>query len=247
MSNSLAVTGVDTHAHIFRRDLPMTSGRRYSPEYDATIEQYLQHLDQHGFSHGVLVQPSFLGTDNGYLLEALKRHPDRLRGTVVVDPDISDAHLDEMAAHGVVGIRLNLIGKDLDDFSGTHWQHFFKRLAARSWTVEIQRGMDDLVTILPPILDAGVEVIVDHFGLPGRGPEAWPPNEKAFLALLAEGGIWPRQHRFLRRCAPHAAASTAFCGVAIGRIRATNRKRLMTIRCVSWKSFCRSPGSALGY
>ena len=190
MSNSLAVTGVDTHAHIFRRDLPMTSGRRYSPEYDATIEQYLQHLDQHGFSHGVLVQPSFLGTDNGYLLEALKRHPDRLRGTVVVDPDISDAHLDEMAAHGVVGIRLNLIGKDLDDFSGTHWQHFFKRLAARSWTVEIQRGMDDLVIILPPILDAGVEVIVDHFGLPGRGPEAWQTNEKAFLALLAEGGIW---------------------------------------------------------
>jgi len=38
------ITGIDTHAHIFRQDLPMVPGRRYSPSYDATVEQYLAHL-----------------------------------------------------------------------------------------------------------------------------------------------------------------------------------------------------------
>ncbi|WP_462381232.1 amidohydrolase family protein [Pseudomonas sp. Marseille-QA0892] len=215
MSNSLPVTGVDTHAHIFRRDLPMASGRRYSPEYDATIEQYLQHLDHHGFSHGVLVQPSFLGTDNSYLLEALERYPRRLRGTAVVEPDITDTQLDEMAARGVVGIRLNLIGKSLDDFGCANWQRFFSRLAARGWTVEIQRGMDDLVTILPSILDAGIEVIVDHFGLPSRGPDAWEAKEEAFLSLLSGGRIWVKVSAAYRSDSDLAQAA-----VVLARMRA---------------------------
>lgn len=47
-----AITGIDTHAHIFRQDLPMVPGRRYSPSYDATVEQYLNHLDACGLSQG---------------------------------------------------------------------------------------------------------------------------------------------------------------------------------------------------
>ena len=47
---SLPISGIDTHAHIFRQDLPMVAGRRYSPDYDALIEQYLAHLDRHGLS-----------------------------------------------------------------------------------------------------------------------------------------------------------------------------------------------------
>lgn len=55
---------IPTHAHVFARDLPLTSDRRYAPAYDATIDDYLGMLDRNGMSHGVLVQPSFLGTDN---------------------------------------------------------------------------------------------------------------------------------------------------------------------------------------
>ncbi|MGO1627031.1 MAG: amidohydrolase family protein, partial [Halomonadaceae bacterium] len=86
----LPPTGVDSHAHIFRNDLPLASHRRYSPNYNATVEQYIGHLDHCGISHGVLVQPSFLGTDNHYLVSALRQYPSRLRGTVVVDRDITE-------------------------------------------------------------------------------------------------------------------------------------------------------------
>ena len=105
-----ALTGVDTHAHIFHQGLELAGNRRYSPDYDATVEQYLGHLDHCGLSHGVLVEPSFLGTDNRHLVDALRRFPQRLRGTAVVARDVTEETLDELAEAGVVGIRLNLIG-----------------------------------------------------------------------------------------------------------------------------------------
>src|SRR5690606_41141979 len=91
-----ALTGVDTHAHIFRQDLPIVPNRRYSPDYDAPVERYLEHLDRHGLSHGVLIQPSFLGTDNSFVLHALRRYPQRLRAVAVVDAEVSENQMDEL-------------------------------------------------------------------------------------------------------------------------------------------------------
>src|SRR3712207_3862358 len=101
---------VDTHAHVFRRGLKLADFRRYAPDYDAEIEDYLRQLDAHAVTHGVLVQPSFLGTDNSYLVEALQQYPERFRGIAVVPPDFAMAELEALDKVGAVGIRLNLIG-----------------------------------------------------------------------------------------------------------------------------------------
>ncbi len=185
-----AITGIDTHAHIFRQDLPMVANRRYSPAYDALVEQYLGHLDHHGLSHGVLIQPSFLGTDNSFMVEALRRFPERLRGVAVVDADIDEAQLDALAAAGVVGIRLNLIGKALQDYTGPGWTSLFERLARRGWQVEIQRGINDLAQIVPPIVATGVDVVIDHFGLPSGSIDVQNANHRAFLELLGDSRVW---------------------------------------------------------
>ena len=74
-----ATAAVDTHAHVFHQGLALADTRRHTPDYDATLAQYLELLDGHGLSHGVLVQPSFLGTDNSHLLQALRAAPARLR------------------------------------------------------------------------------------------------------------------------------------------------------------------------
>jgi predicted TIM-barrel fold metal-dependent hydrolase len=44
-------------------------------------------LDRYGMSHGVLIQPSFLGTDNAYMVQGLRTAPERLRGIAVVSPE----------------------------------------------------------------------------------------------------------------------------------------------------------------
>src|SRR5437762_2208870 len=101
---------VDAHTHVFSRSSPMSSGRRYTPGYDATPTALFGHLAAHGMTHAVLVQPSFLGTDNSELLNAIAAHPERLRGVAVIDFDVSDRELCALREGGVVGVRFNLVG-----------------------------------------------------------------------------------------------------------------------------------------
>lgn len=75
------------HAHVFARDLPLAGERRYAPHYDAPLALYLAQLDAHDIARGVLVQPSFLGADNRYLLAALSLERSRLRGIAVIDSE----------------------------------------------------------------------------------------------------------------------------------------------------------------
>ncbi|MEG3115188.1 amidohydrolase family protein [Salinicola sp. 4072] len=187
---SVALTGVDTHAHIFHQGLELAGNRRYSPDYDATVEQYLAHLDHCGLSHGVLVQPSFLGTDNRHLVDALRRFPQRLRGTAVVARDVTEETLDELAEAGVVGIRLNLIGQPLEDYRSASWRTLFAKVARLGWSVEIQRGVEDLGEIVPQILQSGVAVVIDHFGLPDGEIDPANSDHRTLLSLLPSEAIW---------------------------------------------------------
>ncbi|MBE2169889.1 MULTISPECIES: amidohydrolase family protein [unclassified Cobetia] len=183
--------GVDCHAHVFLHDLPMVEGRRYCPEYDATVDAYLAQLDSQGLSHGLLVQPSFLGTDNRFLLQALAASPERLKGVVVVDSAISMPELDRMEAEGVVGIRLNLIGATPADYLGEEWLSLYRELARRRWHVEIQRSVADLADFLPSLIETGVTLVIDHFGLPKEG-ELTPglPDHQRFLTLVSSPQLW---------------------------------------------------------
>ena len=63
-ADTRAVTAVDAHAHVMRRDAPLAPDRHSAPKRDCTVEEYLAVLDTHGISHGVLTAPSFYGTDN---------------------------------------------------------------------------------------------------------------------------------------------------------------------------------------
>lgn len=207
-STQRPVTGVDSHAHVFSRNLPLTEGRRYSPDYDALIDDFLGHLDRHGLSHGVLVQPSFLGTDNSYMLAAMAQQRTRLRGVVVIDRDMAEAELDRLSAAGVVGARLNLIGKDVEDYDAPRWQQFFQRLAQRHWHIEIHRHIDDIHQFLPAILASGVQVVIDHFGRPQAGIQRDNPQHQAFLDLLASQQIWIKLSASYRNHADVAQAIT---------------------------------------
>jgi predicted TIM-barrel fold metal-dependent hydrolase len=160
------LTAVDTHAHIFDHRLKLAAARRYAPDYDATLDNYLGHLDRHGISHGVLIQPSFLGTDNGYLVQGLRAKPDRLRGVAVVEPAAGAAELAALGSAGIVGIRLNLVGQAVPVLGLPPWSGLLARVKDLGWQVEVHREARDLPQIVDPLLAAGVNVVVDHFGRP---------------------------------------------------------------------------------
>lgn len=186
----MTVSAVDTHAHVFTRALPLAAERRYAPRGEAPVSGFLTQLDAHGIGAGVLVQPSFLGTDNSHLIASLAAAPDRLRGIAVVAPDVADATLDAYAAAGVVGVRFNLIGRDPDVLRRDDWQRLAGRVAARGWQIEIQAEGRDLPGALDALDGIAAPVVIDHFGRPDPASGLGDPGFRRLLAQGAERRLW---------------------------------------------------------
>jgi predicted TIM-barrel fold metal-dependent hydrolase len=181
---------IDSHAHIFSLDAPLIGERRYTPHHAATEHDYLNMLATHGIQRGVLIQPSFLGTDNDFMVAALRRHPGELRGIAVVDPTIGEGDLDQLDAAGVVGVRLNLIGRDVPDFRESVWRRHFDALVARDWQVEVHCHASVLGAVLPALLESGVKIVVDHFGRPDPALGTNDPGFRYLLSLAGSGQVW---------------------------------------------------------
>jgi predicted TIM-barrel fold metal-dependent hydrolase len=180
----------DCHAHVFDLDLPLVGERRYTPVRSASAARYVEQLAAHGFERGVLVQPSFLGTDNRQMLAALRGFGDRLRGIAVVDPGISPDEMDLLDAGGTVGIRLNLIGREIPTLRDARWRHLFRQLATRDWNVEIHCHARELDAVLPPLVDAGVRVVVDHMGRPDPELGTEDPGFRYLLSMARTRAVW---------------------------------------------------------
>ena len=181
---------IDTHAHVFSKQDQCIATARYNPDYDATVEQYIQHLDAHGFTHGVLVQPSFLGTNNQAMLTAIRQYPQRLKGIAVVHPHISILELADLKSKGIVGIRLNLFGISVPDLSQTQWKMLIRNLEQLDLQLELHAPPAYLIQILPMLNTSKIEVVIDHFGraLPQLGLD--DPDYQKFLSLLDVKQHW---------------------------------------------------------
>lgn len=203
---------IDAHAHVFRRGLTLAHGRRYAPDCDAPLALYLEQLDRNGIAHGVMVQPSFLGTDNSYLVESLKAANGRLRGIAVVDPLVSSGELRELDRAGVVGIRLNLAGWPLPNLNRTEWTTLLGELKSMDWQVEVQRHAADLALLVPQLLDHGVKVVLDHFALPDPKLGIFDPGFQSLFKFGVSRKVWvkisapyrngPVGRRFARQAFP---------------------------------------------
>ncbi len=220
------ITAIDSHAHVFTRGLRLAAVRRHEPDHDATLAAYLALLDAHGVSHGVLVQPSFLGTKNDFLMDALRACPQRLRGVAVVDPEVDDAVLQAMDDRGIRGIRLNLVGLPLPDLAQPRWQRLFARVRALDWHVELHRESQDLAHAAQPVLDAGCKLVVDHFGRPARQPAAADAGFNWLLSVADHGQVWVKLSAAYRNWPPAAAGATAR-GAAQALLKAFGANRLL--------------------
>jgi predicted TIM-barrel fold metal-dependent hydrolase len=203
------VAAVDTHAHVFTRALTLTGDRRYAPDYDASIADYLAMLDRNGMARGVLIQPSFLGTDNTYMVSALRQAPDRLRGIAVLAPDAGAETMRDLNEAGVVGLRLNLIGRPDPDFGTPVWQTHLARVKDLGWQIEVQAEARRLVRLLPPLIASGVPVVVDHFGRIDPALGVADPGFEQLLGFGSGGGVWVKLSGAYRIGSGEAGRQTA--------------------------------------
>lgn len=163
----------DSHAHVFLASLPMAAARRYTPQYDASPEKYFTLLKQHGLDGALLVQPSFLGSDNSYLLKVLAESQQRdtltLRAVVVLDPTapVNLAQLQEWSDLGVIGIRLNFLGSE-QRFDYRDWAHILSEAEKLGWHVELHGSAKFMPMLLPKLVKKHAKVVIDHLGLVGE-------------------------------------------------------------------------------
>jgi predicted TIM-barrel fold metal-dependent hydrolase len=181
---------IDAHAHVFTQNLPVQRGARYAPQQDAPTEAYLDLLDGQGLAGAILVQPSFLGTDNAYMLAAVARAPHRFRAVAVLPPSTRPAELAALAGKGVAGIRLNLLDQAVPPLAMPPWSDFLAALAALGLFVEVQAQGQQWPQLLPPLLAAGGTIVIDHFGRPQSSDPASCSGLRAVLAAAADPKVW---------------------------------------------------------
>lgn len=185
---------IDGHAHVFLRSLALLAERRYTPDRDAPVTTYLEALTRHGLAGGLVVQPSFLGTDNSYLLNALEtananENGPRLWGVVSVPPEMPPDTLAEYGSRGVVGARLNLIGRELPDLGNPAWRRFFRTLNDLDWHLEVHLEGHRLPLVLDGLRALCRKVVIDHFGLPDPRPPYSCPGFR-YLRSAEPDGLW---------------------------------------------------------
>lgn len=213
------ITAIDSHAHVFSRGLNLASGRRYAPNYDAPLGDYLAQLQGHGFSHGVLVQPSFLGTDNRYLLSALQTAPGQLRGVVMLEQGVGREALDDMARLGVKGVRLNLMGQALPDLTAAQWRPLLERIGEQGWHLELHRQVADIPTLVRALEPYGLDLVIDHFGRPDARLGLGQPGFAELLTLGGKGKVWVKVSG-IYRLEGTVQQNLAFARQALGALEA---------------------------
>ncbi len=181
---------IDTHAHVFSTTMPLTEGAWHKPAADADADQYIETLDAHGITFGVLSAASISGTNNDYVLDACRQHR-RLRATVILSPDCPLARMKEMAACGVVGVRFQWRHvRDVPDLSSKEYGRLLKNIADLGWHVQLHDDSFRLPAYLPALEASGVKVVVDHFGRPDAEHDTQAEGFQRLLRSVEGGRTW---------------------------------------------------------
>jgi predicted TIM-barrel fold metal-dependent hydrolase len=181
---------VDCHAHIWTADMPLVANPRHRLNYDFTMEQYLQVLDDHGVRFAVIAAASPFGDYNDYTIACLRRTK-RLRGTVILDPGTGQYELEGMARDGVIGVRLPFINRtELPDLGAFEYRRFLRRLRDLDWHVHLHIEGRKLPDFLPLLESSGVKIVIDHIGRHTAEEGVEGPGFRAMLAAIERGRTW---------------------------------------------------------
>src|SRR5262245_58885679 len=180
---------VDCHVHIFDPGrFPYREDAFYRPSGGeiATVSQLDALFDAHGVRHALLVGPnSGYGLDNRCLLDALAHGAGRYKGIAVLPNDASRGELQDLQGAGVIGVAFNvaLLGVDFYRDIGP----LLRRLRDLGMWAQLQVEGDQLVSLLPMLVESGARLLFDHCGRPFPDGGITQPGFSALLGLAGSG------------------------------------------------------------
>ena len=85
----------DTHVHVWSADrerYPMVPGRERPVEHDGSADTLIRLMDASGVQAALLVQTPWLGEDNRYLVDAMRRYPGRFAALGWLEDPLAPRH-----------------------------------------------------------------------------------------------------------------------------------------------------------
>lgn len=175
---------IEWNTHLFSRDTeryPFHPRAAYVPATDHLsadpLADYLRRMEAEGIDRAVVVHPEPYGDDHRLVLDALRREPERLRGTALFYPKDRDApqKLRELVAQEpkIIAFRFHAHrGKDLylDSFADPGVVALWETAADLGLIVELHIGPNfarqtaDLIRAHP-----STPVLIDHLAEPHMG------------------------------------------------------------------------------
>jgi predicted TIM-barrel fold metal-dependent hydrolase len=184
----------DTHVHIVGpRDQYRQIPTRTYLAAPAPLDELRSRAATRMISRFVLVQPSFYGTDNTLLLEALDQLGGQGRGVAVIDPAAATPQmLAEFSARGVRGLRINLYSTLGDVVPlAKRFRPIADCARAAGWHVEVIASLQVLIENGELLSRARMPIVIDHYGLYGKkSPES--VDGRRLLELLREPHVWTK-------------------------------------------------------
>lgn len=159
----------DCHVHVFdpaRFPYRMDAVRMPGTHDTAPVELLMAVLDAANVSHALLVTPTAgYGDDNSSVVDAIARHPDRLRGIAVVEADATDDELTTLRSVGFAGIRVDLLTRG-GDYLSKDGKALPARLRDLDMVLQIQTAGALLDSAADHLIAEGGTVVIDHMGHP---------------------------------------------------------------------------------
>lgn len=183
---------VDAHVHVWTPDTqryPLAAGFRRDemqpPSF--TPEELFEHAGACGVTRIVLIQMSFYGFDNTYMLDVMHSHPGVFSGVAVIDDSAPhpDIEMQRLAERGVRGFRIYPRNLPVDRWLDGEGM-------AAMWRCGAEEGLAMCHLVNPdalPAIDRMCErfpdtpVVIDHFARIGVDGEIRQADLDALLRL----------------------------------------------------------------
>ena len=140
----------DAHIHIFSTRFPASPHWKGEPVVDSDVAAYRLFQRRIGTSRVVVVTPSTYGIDNRATLDGVAQLGPAARAVVVVDQDITDAELKQMAAQRAVGIRVNFVTpQSWGVTTADRLETMAKKVHPLGWHVQVYMTGDQIADLEP--------------------------------------------------------------------------------------------------
>lgn len=180
----------DCHVHVVgpKTRFPLAFERSYTPK-GASVEMLAAMLQSLNIERVVLVQPSFYGTDNTCMLDAMARLHNT-RGVAVLAPQTKEAEIKTLHEHGVRGLRVNVAtsGRASIESIRTRVAQAVLLCEPHGWHIQLFAHAEAIQALAPLLRALPVDIVIDHFGL--IAPSTPISALNAMIGLLATGKVW---------------------------------------------------------